>query len=120
MKRGESYQSLLLCRHSKAEMGEVQYMHEIKVGMVRLGSYSSYNSFLALKVGKEIIDDESTIDELLDNPLVAIDRLVERFGVPLEAANADFNEICHEFELILSYSGQYNFRLSISFVVAFP
>ena len=62
---------------------------------------------LGTQCWQKIIDDESTIDKVLEDPLDAIERLVELFRVPLEAANANLNEICHEFELILSYSGQF-------------
>ena len=37
----------------------------------------------------------------------AIDRLIEHFKVPLEGANAEVEEIRHEFEIMVSYAGQF-------------
>ena len=42
-----------------------------------------------------------------ENPLNAIDRLVERFRVPLEGAAAEVSEIRCEFEAMISYATQF-------------
>ena len=42
-----------------------------------------------------------------DNPLNAIDRLVEHFLVPLEAAAVDAFEICGEFQAMITYTTRF-------------
>ena len=64
---------------------------------------------------QKLLDDvtEPPIDEMgvplenPENPMDAIDRLVEHFKVPLEGADAKLDEIRWEFEAMLSYAGQF-------------
>ena len=63
---------------------------------------------------QKLLDDEHVTepppDDLGDsqeNPMDAIDRLVERFKTPLEGANSQLDEICCEFEAMVSYAGQF-------------
>ncbi len=51
--------------------------------------------------------EESQESAERENPLNAIDRLVERFRIPLEGAAADVSEIRGEFEAIVSYATQF-------------
>ena len=63
----------------------------------------------------EVLDDEQAIELPVDtvgipreNPLVAIDTLVENFKVPLrEGADAQLDDIHCEFEAMVSYAGQF-------------
>ena len=79
--------------------------HEIKVGMVRICDII----FILGTRGWQKIKSNMTVynKELSEDPLGTVDRLVEQFRVPIEAANAHLNEILHEFKLIWSYSGQF-------------
>jgi hypothetical protein len=77
---------------------------------------------LALKVGKTILDEDVAghdQEQPVDNPMNAVDRLVERFKLPLEGANAELDEIHCELE---SHAGQFisaNFGLPVSLVTTF-
>ena len=63
---------------------------------------------------QKLLDDEQVTEPPLDdlgdsqeNPMDAIDRLVEHFKTPLEGANTELDEIRREFEAIVSYAGQF-------------
>lgn len=62
---------------------------------------------------QKVLDDGATepsthdAGEPQENPVDAINRLVEHFKVPLEGANAEPDEIRPEFEAILSYACQF-------------
>ena len=63
---------------------------------------------------QKLLDDEQVTEPPLDdlgdsqeNPIDAIDRLVEHFKTPLEGANTELDEIHREFEAIVSYAGQF-------------
>ena len=58
------------------------------------------------KIVDEQIDEGQESAES-DNPLKAIDRLVERFRVPLEGVAAEVSEIRSEFEAIVVYATQF-------------
>lgn len=42
-----------------------------------------------------------------EDPLNAVDRLVEHFKIPIENAGADIGEIQNEFEALISYAAQF-------------
>ena len=59
---------------------------------------------------QKILDQEATPapeGEIHEDPLEAIDRLVQRFRAPLESANAEVDVIRQEFEGMLSYASQF-------------
>ncbi len=56
---------------------------------------------------QKIADEQVDMSEEDGNPLNAIDRLVERFRIPLEKAGAEVSEIPSEFEAIVSYATQF-------------
>ena len=65
---------------------------------------------LATQGWQKVLDEETPLDsreESSENPMNAIDRLVEHFKVPLEGANAEVEEIHHEFEIMVSYACQF-------------
>ena len=64
---------------------------------------------LATQGWQKIIDQETTPGPDSDGeiPLEAIDRLVERFRIPLQSANAEVDEIHQEFTGMISYAGQF-------------
>ena len=45
--------------------------------------------------------------EVHENSMECIDRLVAKFQIPLEAANADTNEILAEFKVMVTYASQF-------------
>lgn len=49
----------------------------------------------------------SQTDAVSENPLNAIDRLVETYKVPLEGAGAGIDEIPIEFEAMVTYAVQF-------------
>ena len=77
---------------------------------------------------QKLLDDEHVTepppDDLGDsqeNPMDAIDRLVEYFKTPLEGANAELDEIRREFEAMVSYAGQFvKFGLPVCLVAIVP
>jgi hypothetical protein len=53
------------------------------------------------------VSDDAEGMQASENPLDAIDRLVERFKIPLEGAAAETSEIRGEFEAMVSYATQF-------------
>ena len=52
-------------------------------------------------------DSISQTDAVSQDPLNAINRLVETYKVPLEGAGAEIDEICIEFEAMVTYAVQF-------------
>ena len=68
-------------------------------------------------------DSISQTDAVSENPLNAIDRLVETYKVPLEGAGAEIDEIRIEFEAMVTCCPVYlpfHFRLSERLVALVP
>ena len=84
------------CIKSRLEWSDMGLIRDI---IFMLGT-QGWQKLLDEEQATELPVDEQGVSQ--ENPVGAIDRLVEHFKVPLEGANADLDEIHSEFEAMVS------------------
>ena len=88
------------CIRSRLEWSDMGLIHDI----LMLGT-QGWQKLLDEEQATELPVDELVISQ--ENPMDAIDRLMEHFKAPLEGANAKLDEIGSEFEAMVLYAGQF-------------
>ena len=97
---------VISCTRSRLAWSDLDLIHDI---IFMLGTQG----------WQKILDQHATPrtdGDIHENPLEAIDRLAQRFRIPLQSANVEIDEIRQDFEGMLSYAGQF---ISLVTVVTF-